>query len=564
MRQPSTADQSGQQRLPRSDDVRRQLGYNLGVNIQNPILRGFNPDPSITRAGDDYYIATSTFEWYPGVQIHHSRDLVNWQLITRPLDRASQLDMTGNPNSGGIWAPCLTYADGLFWLVYTDVKHHTGVFKATHNYLVTASSIDGPWSEPVYLNSSGFDPSLFHDSDGRKWIVNMDWDWRYDRNRFAGILLQEYDHDKAALTGPIERIFRGTGIGLTEGPHLYRHGEYYYLLTAEGGTGHNHAVTIARSSRIDGPYEVDPDNPMLTSVGNESPLRKAGHADIVETPDGWFMVHLCSRPIGHGVRDVKEGWSILGRETAIQRVVWTGDGWLRLADGGNEPRVTVTAPRIDDADTPGTEKRPHVDEFDTPALGIDWQWLRTPDTDSLFSLTDRPGCLRLYGGEPPVSVFRQSLVARRQQAFRCSAETVVEIQPDDYKHMAGLICYYNTLKFHYLYVTADDDGARHLGIMTAFGGKESFPVGGAEVVLPREGVLHLRVRLDYEKLQFSWSPDGETYSDVGPVLDSTILSDEERPGAGFTGAFIGLCCQDLSGRRRHADFHRFEYLEDPA
>ena len=164
------------------------------MNITNPILRGFNPDPSILRVGDDYYIATSTFEWYPGVQIHHSKDLVHWRLLTRPLRRASQLDMRGDPDSCGIWAPCLTYADGLFYLIYTDVKRYgrissSGASNASlrdfHNYLVTAEKIDGDWSEPIYLNSSGFDPSLFHDDDGRKYLVNMLWDHRANQNRFG-------------------------------------------------------------------------------------------------------------------------------------------------------------------------------------------------------------------------------------------------------------------------------------------------------------------------------------------------------------------------------------------
>src|SRR5207244_12626320 len=146
------------------------------MNIKNPILRGFNPDPSILRVGDDYYIATSTFEWFPGVQIHHSKDLVNWHLLTRPLTRTSQLDLRGNPNSAGVWAPDLSYYDGLFYLIYTDVKSLDWIYNDTHNYLVTAPNIMGPWSEPIYLNSSGFDPSLFHDEDGRKWLLNMQWD----------------------------------------------------------------------------------------------------------------------------------------------------------------------------------------------------------------------------------------------------------------------------------------------------------------------------------------------------------------------------------------------------
>jgi xylan 1,4-beta-xylosidase len=169
--------------------------------IHNPILQGFNPDPSIVRVGDDYYIATSTFEWYPGVQIHHSRDLVHWRLLTRPLRRPSQLNMLGDPDSCGIWAPCLTYSDGLFHLIYTDVKRYGRTTQAgtagvslrdLHNYLVTCESIDGEWSDPIFLNSSGFDPSLFHDDDGRKYLLNMLWDLRPGRNRFAGIQLQEY------------------------------------------------------------------------------------------------------------------------------------------------------------------------------------------------------------------------------------------------------------------------------------------------------------------------------------------------------------------------------------
>ncbi|MEP3665437.1 MAG: glycoside hydrolase family 43 protein, partial [Roseibium sp.] len=227
--------------------------------IQNPVLSGFNPDPSICRAGDDYYIATSTFEWYPGVQIHHSRDLVHWRLVTRPLSRESQLDMRGNPDSCGIWAPCLTHADGQFWLVYTDVKRNAGSFKDAHNYIVTAPDIAGPWSDPVYANSSGFDPSLFHDDDGRKWFVNMIWDHRKEPTPFAGILLQEFDPQAGKLVGPIKNIFKGTDRGLVEGPHLYKRDGWYYLLTAEGGTGYRHAVTLARSKRLTGPYEVHPD-----------------------------------------------------------------------------------------------------------------------------------------------------------------------------------------------------------------------------------------------------------------------------------------------------------------
>ena len=237
-------------------------------DIKNPILKGFNPDPSILRVGDDYYIATSTFEWFPGVQIHHSRDLKNWRLLTRPLRRASQLNMLGDPDSCGIWAPCLSHDGDQFYLIYTDVKRYgrTSVGGAAgaslrdfHNYMVTAATIDGEWSDPIAMNSSGFDPSLFHDDDGKKWFVNMLWDHRPGQNRFAGIVAQEYSLSERKLVGERVNIFKGTPLGLTEAPHLYKRDGFYYLLTAEGGTAWNHAVTMARSKNLLGPYELHPD-----------------------------------------------------------------------------------------------------------------------------------------------------------------------------------------------------------------------------------------------------------------------------------------------------------------
>ena len=267
--------------------------------ITNPILPGFNPDPSICRVGDDYYVATSTFEWFPGVQIHHSKDLVHWELIGHALRETRLLNLKGVPSSGGVWAPALSYADGLFYLCYTVVHQHEAATKDTPNFLTTASSIEGPWSDPVFINSSGFDPSLFHDDDGKKYWLNMVWDHRPDRHPFYGIVLQEYDPESKKLAGKPELIFKGSPIRLTEGPHLYKRNGYYYLLTAEGGTEYEHAVTLARSHDLLGPYELHPQNPILTSSGKpELSLQKAGHASLVETQGGeWYMPHLCGRPL---------------------------------------------------------------------------------------------------------------------------------------------------------------------------------------------------------------------------------------------------------------------------
>ncbi|HEY1405140.1 MAG TPA: glycoside hydrolase family 43 protein, partial [Spirochaetota bacterium] len=267
--------------------------------IHNPVLPGFHPDPSILRVGNDFYIATSTFEWFPGVMIHHSQDLVNWEFCVTPLDRVSQLDLIGNPDSCGIWAPCLSHDGQLFHLIYTDVKNTDGIYKDSHNFLVTAPTIHGPWSEPIFMNSSGFDPSLFHDDDGRKWFVNVRWDHRKGKDPFGGIVLQEYDPSAKKLSGPIKTIFTGTPIGLNEGPHLYKRNGWYYLLTAEGGTFTEHAVTFARSRSIAGPYELHPQNPILTAYGYPvEELQRAGHASLVDTPNGeWYLAHLCGRPL---------------------------------------------------------------------------------------------------------------------------------------------------------------------------------------------------------------------------------------------------------------------------
>jgi xylan 1,4-beta-xylosidase len=533
--------------------------------IRNPILRGFNPDPSIVRVGDDYYIATSTFEWYPGVQIHHSRDLRNWRLVTRPLRRASQLDLRGDPDSCGVWAPCLSHADGRFWLIYTDVKRYgrTTVGGASgaslrdfHNYLVTCETIDGDWSDPVTLNSSGFDPSLFHDDNGRKYLINMLWDHRPGNNRFAGIVLQEYSHDACALTGERKLIFAGTALGLTEGPHLYRRGGYYYLLTAEGGTGWNHAVTMARARNLTGPYELHPDTYILSA--RERPdceLQRAGHADLVETQNGeTYLVHLCGRPLKNC------GRCTLGRETAIQKMVWGEDGWLRTVDGQGIPSLETPAPNLPEHGFPPPPER---ENFDGLALPLDFQWLRTPYPDELFSLAARPGHLRLFGRETIGSLFHQALVARRQQSQCYTAETVVEFEPEHFQQMAGLVCYYGGAKFHYLYICRDESLGKHIRVMSALPDQPQSDAFTPPIAIAGGKPVGLKVEVDFERLYFSYRVDGEDWRRLPQQFDASILSDEAAaPGTpNFTGAFVGMACQDLAGTARPADFDWFDYRE---
>ena len=534
-------------------------------DILNPILRGFHPDPSIVRVGDDYYIATSTFEWFPGVRIHHSRDLVNWRQMPPPLRRPTQLNMIGDGDSCGVWAPCLSHDGEQFYLIYTDVKRYgrTSVGGAAgaslrdfHNYMVTSKTIEGEWSDPVLLNSSGFDPSLFHDDDGRKWLVNMLWDHRPGQNRFAGIVAQEYSVQQRKLIGERVNIFKGTPLGLTEGPHIYKRGGYYYLLTAEGGTGFGHAVTFARSKNLLGPYELHPDTTILTARNRpDAPLQRTGHADLVETQDGeTYMVYLCGRPLKN------RGRCTLGRETAIQKMQWRDDGWLYTEGEAGMPVLTTQAPNLPPHPWPAEPTR---DDFAMGTMSNHFQWLRTPWPQLIMSLTARPGCLRLIGRESIGSLFQQSLVARRQQSFHCRAETVMEFEPKHFQQAAGLVCYYGQNKFHYLHVSHDETLGKHIRVMSAL---PDAPVGDAftaPIPVPSGLPIKLRVEIDEERLLFAYAAGDSGWQRLPEIFDASILSDEAAmPGTpNFTGAFLGMACQDMAGTGIFADFDYFDYVE---
>lgn len=531
--------------------------------IRNPILPGFHADPSFCRVGDDWFIATSTFEWYPGVLIYRSRDLVTWDLVARPLDRAKLLDMRGNPDSCGIWAPCLSWAEGRFWLVYTDVKRLDGAFKDTHNYITTCETIDGTWSDPWYVNSSGFDPSLFHDDDGRKYFVNQQWNHRGKGTggnpkhaSFDGILCQEWSPERG-LVGPVRNIFAGSDRGLTEAPHLFKRNGWYFLTTAEGSTGYGHAVTLARSRSVWGPYELHPDAHVMTAANAPaSPIQRVGHGQYVEAPDGHgWHTFLMGRPISGP--DGSGRFCPLGRETGIERVVWRDD-WMYLEAGGQVPRVELPSPT--DATPPAPA--PIHSRFDGDSLPKEFQWLRTPAPERIWRLGE--GALTLIGRESLGSWFEQSLVARRQQHFTYAAETHVDFVPESYQQAAGLTTYYNRHKFHALLVTDEPGIGRALTIMSCPGiwpdPSLEFPLG-QPLPVP-EGPLELRVEVDHAGQQFFWrQPDGD-WQAIGPVLNAAVISDEGGRGehGSFTGAFVGMVCFDTSGRGREARFAHFAYL----
>ena len=553
----------------------------MKTTIQNPILRGFHPDPSIIRVGEDYYIATSTFEWWPGVRLHHSRDLKNWEQIEYPLSRLSQLDLRGVGASQGIWAPCLTYDQGTFYLVYTVVRSFYCNMYDTENYLVTSDNIHGPWSEPVALNNFGFDPSLFHDEDGRKYMVSMVTDHRVPKKYAGRLVLQEYDPEKKAMTGPVRDIYRGEKIFL-EGPHIYKRQGWYYLFAADTGTGEGHGQSVLRSRDIWGPYEMLKENhgeqreeneafSILTSRHHEDILlQKSGHGDLVETPGGeWYMVHLCGRafadrnPADAG-RFPNSRRYMMGRETAIQKILWREDGWPVLEAGGTTPQNEVPVPKEVSEEVLCRKEAasPLVrDDFEEKALSLDYQSLRIPMDEHYLSLSARPGWLRMYGRSGLSSRFSQTLIARRMREYCMEASACVEFEPEVFKQMAGLIFLYDCDNYLYLHISRDEDVGKCITLLKAENKKYEYLTD--YIPVREKEALYLKMETRNAMTRFYYGYSEKDWQEIGPLINASFLSDEACGEGWFTGAMIGICCQDMTGFGRYADFDWFEVKCEP-
>lgn len=548
--------------------------------IHNSILKGFHPDPSIVRVGKDYYIATSTFEWWPGIRLHHSTDLVHWELIEYPLNRTSQLELRGVGASQGVWAPCLTYDKGVYYLLYTVVTAFYCNMYDTNNYLVTANDIHGPWSEPIALNNFGFDPSLFHDDDGRKYMVSMVTDHRVPKKYVGRLVLQEYDPVEKKMTGPVKDIYRADKIFL-EGPHIFKRNGWYYLFSADTGTGELHGQTIQRSRDIWGPYEMYRADFMERTADNEAYsiltsrhhedilLQKSGHCDLVETPEGeWYAVHLCGRASDRrnpadAVRFAGARRYMLGRETAIQKMKWTEDDWLVMADGSTVPKEYVEEPAENSSavkqgmeagqESTDTNMR---DDFTAPVLNPDYQSLRIPMTEHYLSLTDRPGYLRMYGRSGLSSKFSQTLIAKRLTEYDMEISTKLEFEPEVFKQMAGLILMYDTDNYLYLHVSRDEDCGKCIALLKAENKKYEYLTDYLPVFsgLP----IYLKADMRNGYITFSYRLEGSDWQTIAENIDGSFMSDEACTEGWFTGAMAGICCQDLTGFGKYADFDWFE------
>lgn len=544
--------------------------------IKNPILKGFNPDPSILRVGDDYYIATSTFEWYPGIALYHSKDLKNWTQINYALTRPEQINLTGLDTARGVWAPCLSYSEKYrkYYLTFSVVYNIQGQHFDLDNFMVESDSIHGPWSDAVYINSAGFDPSLFHDDDGKQWIVNLVWENREGYEHPGYIALQQWDPTSKKLIDKPQLISRGgTNRGCLEAPHLYKRNGYYYLMTAEGGTGYGHAVVISRSKNIEGPYESDPHGVVITSqpqdfnergiddaykfhqYNPESILQKSGHGSLVETQTGeLYIAHLCARPF------VPELRCMLGRETAIQKVYETQDGWIRLKGSGNLAQLEVEEPDFVSVSAKSAVENNifSFTEFTSTILPYEFQTYREPGR-AWVSFDEKRG-LGLRGQGSLFSPRDKSLIARRVQSFHCSATTLVDFDPENTHQSAGLTAYYSALNFYYLRIYYSETlGGKALAVMQSdLGNKQE--IKSSRIRLPDNTPVYLKAEINQRDLSFFYSFDNQNWQRVGDALDATLLSDEYG-GQKFTGSFFGLFCQDLHTKQKQAYFKFFDYQE---
>jgi len=539
--------------------------------IHNPVIPGFHPDPSVVRTGDDYFLATSTFVWDPGIALFHSRDLQRWGLVGHALPPGTH-DFRGLAGHEGVWAPDLSHdaATGTYYLTYSVVRSTAARYFDVDNYVVTAPAVEGPWSAPTYLHSVGFDPSLFHDDDGRHWLVTLEWDPRTGYEHPGAIVLDEYDPRLGRLVGDSRRIYRGgSERGCLEAPHLYRHDGRYYLMAAEGGTGYAHGVTLARSATIEGPYEPDPLNPFLTSnpapiegrgdpdhlksrfFNPDAALQKAGHGSLVSTPSGeWYVAHLCARPVGPDRR------CTLGRETAVQQVHWSDDGWLRLSAGGTVAQLETPSPAgVAPSQAPVDFGR--RTEFTGPSLDRWFSTLRRPASDSWLRVGGDASGLRLRGGQAVTSRHESSVVATPLQGFVASVETRVDVAPRHFSQSAGLVVIYDERNFLFARVYASESlGCRVAAMLSVEAGVKTEHLDTRQP-LP-DGPVVLGADLDTEVVRFWWAP-GAAPADrrpLGPALDTTFMSDEAVDG--FTGTLVGLACVDGYRRDLVATFDHFE------
>ncbi|WNS43130.1 family 43 glycosylhydrolase [Paenibacillus sp. MMS20-IR301] len=541
--------------------------------IHNPVIPGMAPDPSIIRVQDVYYIATSTFHWNPGIQIYKSTDLANWELISSVL-RNGEVDLRGTNTPAGIWAPHLSYdaSTNRYWLAYSHMLNMAGREFNSDSYVMWAEDILGPWSEPLYLTSIGFDPAIYHDEDGKHYISILEWETREGYQAPGHIVIAEADLVNGGITGDWHRVTQGfTTRGCAEAPQIYKHNGYYYLILAAGGTGYAHGVEIGRSNHIFGPYEPHPSGePIITSsprhlfsLGDpdaghfgmynpKSAMQKAGHGSLVETHTGeWYIAHLMSRPLAGTLLNP------LGRETSIQKMQWTADGWLEMKDGSNVAKMEVEG--MDGGRAAAELSHDIRDDFSNAQYNIHFMTPYRNQEECWVNTAERPGHLRIHGGNSFFSQSNPAIMATRATSFHYELQAKVEFHPDHYSEMAGLGLYYDSNNWIYAHLTHSEvSGGTVLSLLQAKLGKRMEWAHG-NITVP-EGRVELQLVYQSGKADIYYRlQDNVAWKLFAGELDVAYLSDEGvngEPGeiGGFTGLFNFIGSVDSHQHDSFADF----------
>ncbi len=473
------------------------------MNYDNPIIPGFYPDPSICRVQNDFYLVTSSFQWFPGVPLFHSRDLINWHQLGFCLNRDAQLDLTSRKASWGIFAPTLRYYHNRFYMITTD-------FGGRGNILLWANQPQGPWSDPLVIPLPGIDPSLFFEGD--QVLVQTTGDGQ-------GIIQAELDLGTGYCNQP-RLIWKGSGGRYPEGPHLYKIEGIYYLMLAEGGTEYGHMITIARSASPWGPFETCPHNPILTHRDKAPhPIQGTGHGDLVEDGQGhWWLVCLAFRPV-HG------DYHHLGRETFLAPVRWTKEDWPVVNEQrGLELTMQARGPQLSYSNNAGW-----YDRFNQPELDLRWQFLRNPQPGS-WSLVKQPGRLQLQASSKPV------VLAVRQSHFDLQVETKLNLVHAGSHGEAGLLVIMDERHQLRLAIT----GREGYYTCTVVIGDIIHQLGQLELE-DEEATLLLRATSAH---YYFYVKDSSAGCHLLGQMETKYFSSEVA--GGFTGVMIGLFCHQAT------------------
>jgi len=518
-----------------ADPVRETITASADAYL-NPILQGFYPDPSITQVGTDYYLVTSTFAYFPGIPVFHSRDLVNWTQLGNAIDRPGMLDFGNLGLSRGVFAPTIEHHDGVFYIANTCVD-------CGGNFIIRAENPAGPWSDPVWIPQvGGIDPSLFFDDDGAVYLMNNDGPPgapQYDGHRAIWIrqidpqTLQPISEARVLIDGGVR--FEEKPIWI-EGPHIYKHGDYYYLSAAEGGTAEGHSQVILRAHHPLGPYEAFAGNPILTQRHMDRarpyPITSVGHADFVQTPDGaWWVTFL-------GVRPYEGDFYNTGRETFLMPVRWA-DGWPIITEGAEAVPYTHARPNLPPQAAPALPTHGDFsvrEAFDAP-LGPHWMRMRAQTTPWLSlgagALTLKPRAVSLGARADP------SFIARRQQHMNASAETELRFTPRGQSE-AGLAALQSD-EFYFFLAVAAEGGERVVRLRRRGGDgdpERGIVIASAPLAGDANAPVRLRISARGPLYDFAYAVGDGEWITLARDVDGRILS--TRTAGGFVGAVFGL------------------------